>query len=83
MKDTSKPIDERRLKIRFKKEKVDESLPLYPWCFLPYAPPQDCVFDSYRGVVGFDIFPFAVTTRIDASQEVFVKVYEKEDTDKY
>ena len=71
-------MDKRRLKIKYEKKKMDDNLPLYPWCFLPYAPPQDCVFDSYRGVVGFDIFPFAITTRIDCSDEVFVKVYVEE-----
>lgn len=42
-------------------------------------PPRNCAFDSYRGTVGFDIFPFAVTTRISASQQVFIKVYEDMD----
>ena len=42
-------------------------------------PPLPCVFDSYRGTIGFDVFPFAVTTRIAASSEVFIKVYEDMD----
>lgn len=72
-------MDERILKIRFPREKRSDGLSVYPWNFLPYAPPGDCAFDSYRGTVGFDIFPFAVTTRISASQEVFIKVYEDMD----
>lgn len=74
-------MDKRTLKIKFPKVKMDEDLPLYPWCFLPYAPPSECVFDSYRGTVGFDIYPFAITTRVDAANEVYLKVYE-EDSDK-
>lgn len=69
-------MDERILKIKFPREKRSDGLSVYPWNFLPYAPPRNCAFDSYRGTVGFDIFPFAVTTRIAASQEVFIKVYE-------
>lgn len=44
-------------------------------------PPQPCVFDSYRGTIGFDVFPFAITTRIAASAEVFLKVYEEQAPD--
>lgn len=47
----------------------------------PMPPPSECVFDSYRGTVGFDIYPFAITTRVDAANEVYLKVYE-EDSDK-
>lgn len=45
----------------------------------PTPPPCDCVFDSYRGTVGFDIYPFAITTRVDAANEVYLKVYEEFD----
>lgn len=73
-------MDARILKIRFPKDKRSDGLSIYPWNFLPFAPPPcPCVFDSYRGTVGFDIFPFAVTTRISASSEVFLKVYEDMD----
>lgn len=69
-------IDQRILKIP-----VDESVPegfsKFPWAALRHTPPQNCVFDSYRGTVGFDIFPFAITTRISAAAEVFLKVYEE------
>lgn len=67
------------LKVKFPMGKRNDGLPVYPWNFLPYAPPGECVFDSYRGTVGFDIFPFAVTTRVSASREVFLKVYEDVD----
>lgn len=72
-------MDDRIIKVKFPKDKRSDGLSIYPWNFLPFAPPCSCVFDSYRGTVGFDIFPFAVTTRISASQEVFIKVYEDMD----
>ena len=75
-------MDDRIIKVKFPKEKRSDGLSVYPWNFLPFAPPSDCVFDSYRGTVGFDVFPFAVTTRISASSEVFLKIYEDvDDTD--
>jgi len=73
-------MDERIVKVKFPKDRIG-SLPLYPFCFLPYAPPCECVFDSYRGTVGFDVFPFAITTRINCADEVWLKVYEEVDTD--
>ena len=39
------------------------------------------MFDSYHGVVGFDIFPFAITTRVAGSDTIYLKVYEEYDTD--
>lgn len=74
-----KNLDERIVKVRFPREKRTDGLSIYPWSFLPFTPPRPCVFDSYRGTIGFDIFPFAVTTRIAASAEVFLKVYEDMD----
>lgn len=73
-------MDDRIIKIPFPRDAREDGLPVYPYNFLPFAPPCDCVFDSYRGTVGFDVFPFAITTRISASSEVFLKVYE-EDSD--
>lgn len=72
-------MDERILKVAFPRDARSDGLSVYPYNFLPYTPPQECVFDSYRGTIGFDIFPFAVTTRISASSEVFLKVYEEVD----
>lgn len=72
-------MDERIIKVKFPRGKRNDGLSVYPWNFLPYTPPRPCVFDSYRGTVGFDVFPFAVTTRISASAEVFLKVYEDMD----
>lgn len=69
-------IDDRIIKVKVDRAKRDDGLSIYPWSFLKDTPPQPCVFDSYRGTIGFDVFPFAVTTRISASQEVFLKVYE-------
>lgn len=70
---------------RIVKVKVDRCIgggqPLYPWAILRHLPDCPCVFDSYRGTVGFDVFPFAITTRINASSEVFLKVYEESETD--
>lgn len=76
-------MDERILKVRFEKENRGGGYPVYPYSILPHLPDSECVFDSYRGTVGFDVFPFAVTTRISASSEVFLKVYEDDDSDKY
>lgn len=47
----------------------------FPYNFLGELPPCDCVFDCYRGTIGFDVFPFAVTTRISAGCEIYLKVY--------
>lgn len=68
-------MDERTIKVRFPREAKD-GLSVYPYGILSFLPPRNCVFDSYRGTIGFDVFPFAVTTRIAASAEVFLKVYE-------
>ena len=32
-----------------------------------------------HGTVGFDVYPFAVTTRINSSNQIFLKVYEDVD----
>ena len=69
-------MDERILKVKVPRQKRNDGLSIYPYSMLKLTPPQPCVFDSYRGTIGFDIFPFAVTTRINASSEVFLKVYE-------
>lgn len=74
-------IDQRILKLPAPKGKRSDGLPIYPFNFLPNTPPRSCVFDSYRGTVGFDIFPFAVTTRISSASEIFLKVYEETDGD--
>lgn len=71
-------IDDRIIKVKVPEGKM-EGFTKYPWNCIPLTPPQDCVFDSYRGTIGFDVFPFAVTTKIDSASEVFLKVYE--DTD--
>lgn len=72
-------MDDRIIKVKFPRNKRNDGLSVYPWNILPYTPPLPCAFDSYRGTIGFDVFPFAVTTRISASQEVFIKVYEDMD----
>ena len=54
----------------------DDGLPKHPFNFLQFTPPCDCVFDSYHGTIGIDIYPFAVTTRVNESNQIFVKVYE-------
>ena len=51
---------------------------VYPYCILPFLPDTDCVFDSFHGTIGFDVYPFAVTTRINASNQIFLKVYEND-----
>lgn len=47
----------------------------YPYNILGQLPPCECIFDSYHGTIGFDVMPFAVTTRISASCEIYLKVY--------
>ena len=75
-------MDKRILKVHgVPKGDRDDGLPKHPFNFLPYAPPCDCVFDTYHCTIGIDIYPFAVTTRVDASNQIFLKVYE-EDSDK-
>lgn len=72
-------IDDRIVKVKVDKTKRDDGLSVYPWSFLKNTPPLFCAFDSYRGTIGFDVFPFAITTRVSASSEVFIKVYESVD----
>ena len=73
-----KRIDDRRLKVKVKKIRRG-GYPLYPYSILPLLPDCDCVFDSRHGTIGFDVFPFAITTRIDGAKEVYMKVYEETD----
>ena len=47
---------------------------IYPYNILALLPPVDCVFDSFHGTVGFDVYPFAVTTRINSSNQIFLTV---------
>ena len=69
-------MDKRILKVRVPKKRRGDGLPNYPYNMLHLTPPQDCFFDSFHGTIGFDVLPFAVTTRISASSQVFLKVYE-------
>jgi hypothetical protein len=71
-------IDDTILKVRFTRNRI-EGILNYPYIFLPHTPSRPCVFDSFHGTIGFYIFPFAVTTRINASNQVFLKVYEDVD----
>ena len=52
-----------------------------PYDILPYLPDEDCFFDSRHWVVGVDILPFALTTRINANYQQFLKVYEDNNGD--
>ena len=72
-------MDERVIKVSVPHEDRSDGLPNYPYNFLPHTPPRPCVCDSFHGTIGVDIFPFAVTTRIVASSQVFLKVYEDMD----
>lgn len=69
-------IDDRILKIPRTRD-VPEGWTLYPWCAIRYLPQESCVFDSYRGTIGFDLFPFAITTKVSAAAEVFLWLYEE------
>ena len=67
--------------IKVRKDYHTGGVAKYPYNILPFLPDTNCAFDSYRGTVGFDIFPFSVTTRISSSNQVFIKIYEETDTD--
>lgn len=69
-------LDDRILKVSVEK-RIPEGAPgIYPWNILAALPDRDCVFDSFRGTVGLDVYPFSVTTRVNASNQIFLKVYE-------
>ena len=58
-------------------------IPIYPYNFLSSLPDCECVFDSYRGTIGFDVFPFAITTKVSSACEVFLKVYEEDNVGRH
>ena len=74
-------MNDKILKIRYTEGGRSDGLSQYPYNILPYLPDCDCAFDLWRVTVGFDIFPFAITTRINSASEVFLKVYEEENAD--
>lgn len=47
-----------------------------PFDILPYLPDKDCFFDSRHWVYSLteDILPFAVTTRIAANNQQYLKI---------
>lgn len=47
--------------------------PISPYDIAPYLPDEECFFDSRHWVVGIDIFPFALTTRIAANCQQYLK----------
>ena len=65
-------IDQRIIKVRI------TSKGGYPFNMLESTPSLDCVFDSFHGTVWIDVYPFAVTTRVSACNQIFLKVYEDE-----
>lgn len=75
-------VDDSILKVSVRKEAPAGAPGIYPWNILLDLPDRDCVFDSFRGTIGFDVYPFSVTTRVNASNQIFVKVYE-EDSDQH
>lgn len=48
---------------------------------VPYLPREDCFFDSRHWVVESveGVFPFAVTTRIEANHQQYLKEYDEDD----
>lgn len=64
-------VDGRILKVKCPKAEGWRLLP-----FLPLLPEEECVFDFFHGTIGFDVFPFSVTTRVNHSNQIFIKVYE-------
>lgn len=65
-------------KIYYPDAAAPNGLSKYPWVFLPYLPIVGGVFfDSWHGVVGYGIIPFALTTRAMLSDTQFLlEVYE-------
>lgn len=49
-----------------------------PFDIIPYLPDEDCFFDSRHWVYGTDVLPFALTTRIAANNQQYLKVMQKE-----
>lgn len=49
-----------------------------PMDILPFLPEADCFFDSRHWVYGTTdgVLPFAVTTRIAANNQQYLKIYE-------
>ena len=45
-----------------------------PFDIIPYLPDEDCFFDSRHWVYGTDVLPFALTTRIAANNQQYLKV---------
>ena len=56
--------------------KLQNCCGIQPIDILPYLPKQDCFFDSRHWVVGTtdDVLPFAVTTRIGANNQQYLKL---------
>lgn len=65
-----------REKIKVLKKKGSEKWVGYPYNVLCFLPDCDCIFDSYHGTVGTDIFPFSLNTRTFVANQVYLKQYE-------
>jgi len=52
--------------------------PISPYDILPYLPEQDCFFDSRHWVVGIDIIPFAITTRMIPNHQQYLLEYDEQ-----
>ena len=65
-------------KIKPTKMKTSADWSGYPYNVLHLLPDCDCVFDSYHGTIDTEIFPFSLNTRINASNHVFFKIYDKD-----
>lgn len=61
-------------------EGMNGKKPIGPYDILPYLPDTDCFFDSRHWIVGIDILPFAVTTKISANCQQYLKEYGKDIT---
>ena len=51
----------------------------YPWACIPLLPLRSCFFDSWHGVVGYAMIPFALTTRAMLSDTQFLLLVYEDD----
>lgn len=64
------------MKFKPEKKKDGKSWEGYPFNAFNMLPDEDCVFDSYHGTADTEIFPFALNTRTNVANQVYIKIYD-------